>query len=106
MSLSDLLEGLDWKVFLASVFEARDYIRKSEWASGFKADDPDWHLSAEMRHDVWKQTRDAWCRRTQNPFTVCPFHEDFVVRVYITIGNLTAKARKKWKENADYRSTK
>lgn len=81
----------------AAVLEVFRENQKTKVFSGFKATSPQWCRNAEMRADLWKRTRFAWCRLAGKDFTWFPFSEDFVVRLYARFSRALPATRRAWR---------
>jgi hypothetical protein len=90
------LQYLDAKHISKAVLAVYEENKKLESAAGFSADVENWWLSDELRQDLWKRTRDAWCQKVGRDFTLFPYAVDFVARLYARFSRASAKTRARW----------
>lgn len=81
----------------AAVLEVFRENQKTRVFSGFKSTSPWWCRNSEMRADLLKRTRLAWCRIVHKDFTWFPFSEDFVVRLYARVSRALPSSRRAWR---------
>ncbi len=63
---------------------------------GFGARAPEWPVHSELRADLFKRTRDWWCRLAKKDFTWFPYSEDYVARLYARVCRRTDAELTAW----------
>jgi hypothetical protein len=99
-SFPPVLPTLDYanpRYGLAAVIAAHAENENGQVFDGFAPDSDAWLNHSDMRADLFRRTRMAWCRITGRDFTRFPFSEDFVVRLYGRVMLASAARRKAWR---------
>lgn len=83
--MAQLLPSLDYlapKLAAAAVLAVVAENEVSQHVLGFPPAAPEWGRNSDLRADLFKRTRDAWCRLAGKDFTWFPYSPDYVVLLY------------------------
>jgi len=77
------LKYLEHRLIASAVMEVFRYNQKFKPIAGFTASADSWAIHSDMRADIYKRAKEAWCRLANKDFTCFPYSEDYVAKLYM-----------------------